>query len=89
MASPSTVGLVARITSSDLAGFDAVHQIRDAQLLRADAVEGRNGSVQHVIDAVVVPRLFDGGDVGRLFDHADEALVARGAACNRRRDQRP
>ena len=41
-----------------------------------DAVDRRNGSVQHVIDAVVVARLLDGGDVGRLFDHADEPLIA-------------
>ena len=37
----------------------------------------RQRAVQHVIDAVVVAGLFDGGDVGRLLDHAHQPLVAR------------
>jgi len=32
--------------------------------------------VQHVVDAVEVVRLLNGGDVGGLLDHADQALVA-------------
>ena len=39
--------------------FHALHQVRNAQLLGAHAVDGRNRSVQHVIDAVVVARFFD------------------------------
>ena len=36
--------------------------------------------MQHVIDAIEVPRLFYGGDIGRLLDHADQFLVARRAS---------
>src|SRR5216684_4226124 len=45
-----------------LAVFHALHQIRNAQLLWADAVDGRDGSVQYVIDAVVMPGFFDSGN---------------------------
>ena len=59
-----------------LAVLDALHQIRNAQLLRAHAVDGRDGSVQHVIDAVVRARLLDGSDVRGFFHDANQALVA-------------
>ena len=72
----------------DVAGIDAGEEIRDAQLVRADAVQRRNRAVQNVKDSVEVLGLFDGGDVGGLFDHADQALVARGDWCSRRRGRR-
>jgi hypothetical protein len=50
----------------------------EAELLGADAVDGRERAVEDVVDAVVAAGLFDGGDVGGLFDDADDALVARG-----------
>src|ERR1700726_1720057 len=34
--------------------------------------------MQNVEDTIEVLGLFDGGDVGGFFDHADKALVARG-----------
>src|ERR1700741_232301 len=45
-------------------------------MLRAYAVERRESSVEYVIHAVVAARFFNRGDVGRLFDDANEALVA-------------
>jgi hypothetical protein len=43
-------------------------------------MQRRDGAVQHVVDAVEVLGLFDRSDVGRLFDHAHQALIACGAA---------
>ena len=63
----------------DVSGIDAGDQIRDAQLLRTDAVQRRDRSVEDVEDSVEVLGLLDGGDVGRLFDYADQPLVARRA----------
>ena len=59
-------------------GREAGEQVGDAELLRADAADGRERAVQHVVDAVVAARLLDGGDVGGLFDDADDVLVADG-----------
>ena len=42
-------------------------------------MEWRDRAVQDVEDSVEVLGLFYGGDVGRLFDYADQALVAGGA----------
>ena len=33
-----------------------------------------------MVDAVKMPRLFDCGDVGRFFDHADQFLISGGTA---------
>src|SRR5581483_11005930 len=51
----------------------------DAQVLGTDAMQRRERSVQHVIDAVVRSRFFYRGNVGWLFHHTHEALVACGA----------
>ena len=53
-------------------------EVGQAKLLGAYAVERRERAVEHVIDAVVAAGLLDGGDVGGLFDDADQALVAGG-----------
>jgi hypothetical protein len=58
---------------------EAGEEVADAELLRADTADGREGAVEDVIDAVVGASLLDGGDVGGLLDDADEALVAGGA----------
>ena len=79
VASPSTVGLVARMTSSTLPASTRVIEVRDAELFGADAVQRGDRAVQDVEDSVEVLGLFDGGDVGGLLDHADQALVASGA----------
>ncbi len=60
------------------AGGDAGEEVGDAELLRAYAADGREGAVEDVVDAVVAAGFFDGGDVGGLFDDADEAVVAGG-----------
>src|SRR5208282_4046173 len=60
----------------DFAAADPADQVGDAQLFWAHSVQWRNGAVEHVVDAVKMPRLLDGGNVGRLFDHADQLLIA-------------
>ena len=62
----------------NVARLDAADQVVDPQLLGADAVQGGERSVQDVIGTVEVFGFLDCGDVGGLFDHADEALVAGG-----------
>ena len=63
-----------------LATFDTLTQTCEPQMLRSDAMQRRERSVQHVIDAVVAASLFNRGDVGRLLDNAYQALIACGAA---------
>src|SRR5258708_22381425 len=60
----------------DSAAVDARDEVRDSQLLRADAVQRRDCAMQDVEDAIEVLGLFDGGNVSWLFDHTDQALVA-------------
>ncbi len=62
----------------DVAAFYARQQIDGAELVGAYAVQGREGAVEDVIDALVASGAFDAGDAGGLFDDADQALVARG-----------
>src|SRR6266478_1180396 len=38
-------------------------------------MQWRNRSVEHVVDAVKMSRLFDCRNVGRFLDHADELLI--------------
>ena len=38
-------------------------------------IRDRDGTVQHVVDAVVLARAFDGLHIQRLFDHADQAGI--------------
>src|SRR5208282_3852 len=64
----------------DFAGADPADQVGDAQLLGPYTVQGRNRAVEHVVDAVKMPRLLDRGNVGRFLDHADELLIAGRAA---------
>ena len=40
-------------------------------------MQWRDSAMQHVIDAVVEARLFDGCNVGGLFNHTYQPLVAR------------
>jgi len=48
-------------------------------LLGSDSVQRRQSTVQHVVDAVVMARLFNGGDVGWLLDNANQPLIPRWA----------
>ena len=56
------------------------HQIGNAQLLRAHSMQRRNRAMQHVVHAVKMLGLLDGGDVGRFFHDANQPLIARCAA---------
>src|ERR1700733_5975469 len=60
----------------DIAGIYARDEVRDTQLFRADAMQRRDGPVEDMEDSVEVFGLLDRGDVGRLFDDANHALVA-------------
>ena len=52
-------------------------EIGDAELLRADPMQRRNGSVEDVEDSIEMFRLVDRGDVSGLFYNTDQALVSR------------
>src|SRR5258708_11521782 len=54
----------------------AFQQRRNPQLLRSNAVQRRDGPMQHMVDTIVRARLFNGRDVRRLLHHTNEALVA-------------
>ncbi len=58
---------------------EAGEEVGDAELLRTYSADGRERAVEDVVDAVVAAGLFDGGDVGGLFEDAERALVADGA----------
>src|ERR1039458_4795174 len=60
------------------AAFDAGDQSAGAQLVRPHAVQGREGSMEDMVDALVAAGPLDGGDVAGLLHHADQALVAGG-----------
>ena len=87
VASPSTFGLVARMTSVD-AVADAREQALDLQVVRADALQRRQRAHQHVIHALELARLLDRRHVLRLFDDADDLVVAIVAAAVAHRDRR-
>ena len=56
--------------------FQAVHEVGNAQVLGANAVNGRKRAMQNMVDAAVIAGFFDSGNVGWFLDHANEALVA-------------
>ena len=59
-----------------LAGTDVVGQGRQAQFLRADAVDGRQSAVQHVVATAETASLLDSHDVRWRFDDAQHAGIA-------------
>src|SRR5579859_311439 len=61
------------------AALNPFQQRRYAQLFRPHSVQWRNGSMKNVIDAVIKPGFFNGSDIGGLFHHADQSLIAGGA----------
>ena len=63
--------------SSTLPSPDAREQALDLQLVGPDALQRRQRAHQHVIHALEVARLLDGGHVLRFFDDADEVVIAR------------
>src|SRR5687767_9671645 len=50
-------------------------QIRDAQILWLDAVQGRNPSSQPMKLAATATRLLDADDIHRALDHTDEGGI--------------
>ena len=63
-----------------LTTLNTLTQTCKTQMFWADAVQRRQRTVKHVIDAVVTARLLDRGYVGWFFDDANQALIACGAA---------
>ena len=91
VASPSKLGLVAsrisligvmrlfgpcRVGRVRQALLNSLQQLSDLQIFRTDSFHRRNGPMQHMVDAVIVPRTLDGLDIQRLFDHADGPMIA-------------
>ncbi|SPE30065.1 hypothetical protein SBA2_480006 [Acidobacteriia bacterium SbA2] len=64
----------------DFSAADPADQVGDAQLLGSYAVQGRNRAVEHVVDAVKMPRLLDCGNVGGFLHDADDLLIPGRAA---------
>src|SRR5262249_60992736 len=64
----------------DVIAVDALQELLDAEILRADAVERADRAAEDVVPALVEGRLLDRGRVLRLLDDAQDrptpALVA-------------
>ena len=87
VASPSTLGLVAMMTSDRSASGAAepADQLGDAQVVGTDALERRQQAVQHVVAAAEVPAAIDRDQVRRRRDHADRVGLAPRVAAQRAR----
>ena len=57
-------------------GFDPSDEFADMELVRHDAVDGRNRAAEDVIGAMILFCLLDGVDVERLFDDENGGFVA-------------
>ena len=57
-------------------GGEATFELADPEVFRMDVIEWRQPSTEHVVEPVVGAGAFEGDDVGWLFDHADDGLVA-------------
>ena len=66
-----------------LAAFQACGQRIQAQLARADPVQWRQPTLQHVVQAAVAGGGLDRQAVGRGFDHAQLLAVAAAAGAGR------
>ena len=75
VASPSTVVEVAS-TSSSTPSVSRGQSSVERQLVRPDAVHGRERPVQHVVEPLVLARALDREDVRGLLDHAEHLGVA-------------
>ena len=69
------VGVGAQDDLFDALGVEPGQQFPDPQLVRADAVDGADGALQHVIAAVVFPGLLHRHHVAGLLHHADDRRV--------------
>jgi len=66
----------------DAAVVDALQQVLDVELLRADAVERRDDAAEYVVGAVVLLGALDGDDIADVLDHADDLPSAEGAGAD-------
>lgn len=57
----------------------------ERQLVGSDAIHGREGAVQHVVQPVILAAALQGQHISGLLDHADEAAVAQGIRADRAR----
>ena len=80
--SPSSVGLVAMITSFNSPRSHAVHQRFNRQLIGTDALQRRDPSQQYMVQAFVSARAFQCDQIPRLLDHAQLCAVASRVAAN-------
>src|SRR6266511_4224511 len=60
----------------DLPAGQPLHQLLDPQLVRPDALDGRDRPAQHVVPAAELPGALDRHHVLGLLDHADRGEVA-------------
>ena len=75
VASPSAVGLIARITSSTSPRSTRLISVTARNWSGTHAMERRKRSMEHVIDALVPLRALHRINIGRLLHHAHQALV--------------
>ena len=80
VASPSMLGLVQRMTSSDLFVLEPHEQLLHPQLVGPDAFDRVDGALEHVVAAAVLTGLLDRDDVAGLLDDAEHRRVAAGSA---------
>ena len=77
MASPSTFGLVARMTSSTRRAGDARDQLTaDAQVIGTNALQRSQDAVQDVIAASEATGSFDRQQIGRMRNHTQQPIIA-------------
>ena len=82
VASPSMLGLVARITSVTPPSLHPLHQRPDLQILRADALDRREHAVQHVVTPAEPAGALERQHIQRLFHHAQAGRVTPGVGAD-------
>lgn len=75
VASPSTVGLVAMMTSETPPAEIGSEQLLDTKLLGTDAPQGGNHAVQDVVGRFEFVGALQRHDVPRVLNHADDRTV--------------
>ena len=62
--------------------LDTLDEGIDIEVADADAVDRRDDTAQHVVEALVLLRVLDGHDVLHILHHTDDALVPFGAGAD-------
>ena len=78
MASPSTVGLVARMISFVFAILQAFQQFAHVQVFRADAIHRGDEPIEHVEQPAIISGVVQRHQVAYIGHHGDDFLIARG-----------